>query len=69
MMCSFHTGVSWQTMAELDYHVYHPAKHDYLTLPTPARTQATRLRWWQPVVQGKQQAQWALDDIYIGKKS
>ncbi|XP_022095907.1 reelin-like [Acanthaster planci] len=58
-------GISWSLLAELYYEHYTNPQRDYFTLPAAARTQATRLRWWQPVGDG-QRAQWALDDIYIG---
>ncbi|XP_038061332.1 reelin-like [Patiria miniata] len=58
-------GISWILLAELDYERYTTPQRHYFTLPAAARTQATRLRWWQPVGNGRR-AQWALDDVYIG---
>ena len=57
----------------LDYSDYwlHP-QYDYIPLPLDARTERTRVRWWQmapfhanfDVEDGP--AAWTLDDVYIG---
>ncbi|XP_033646479.1 reelin-like isoform X1 [Asterias rubens] len=62
---SINGGITWALLHELYFKRYSMPQHDYLTLPPEACSQATKLRWWQPVGQG-QQAQWALDNIHVG---
>ncbi|XP_071486224.1 reelin-like [Diadema antillarum] len=59
-------GISWRLLKELDYQQYPTPKHEYIPLPVEARTWATQIRWWQPLDTHRIQAQWALDNIYIG---
>ncbi|XP_077982491.1 reelin-like [Glandiceps talaboti] len=61
-------GINWKLIHELDFEHYLTPRHDYIPLPTQARTRTTKIRWWQPVdmVTYAYQAQWALDDVFIG---
>ena len=53
----------------LDYGSYVHPKRDYIPLPLAARTEATRVCWWQPLSKdGSQKGpQWAIDNVYIGR--
>ncbi|XP_070558262.1 reelin-like isoform X2 [Ptychodera flava] len=65
---SINGGISWNLLHELDFEQYQTPKHDYIPLPVQARYRTTKIRWWQPVDMEtyQYQAQWALDDIFIG---
>ncbi|KAG0709950.1 Reelin [Chionoecetes opilio] len=60
-------GVSWALLAELgpDPAELRRTQHTTLTLPDFAKTNATRLRWWQPSHDGSFSSQWALDQIHV----
>lgn len=61
-------GIYWETLHILDYASYQEIKKDYILLPQGARTDSTKVRWWQPLSEGYTQwgPQWEIDDIYIG---
>ncbi|KAM9481369.1 reelin [Clarias gariepinus] len=66
-------GISWTILHEMDYLKYLSVRRDYILLPEGALTNATRLRWWQPlkvssglVTSNPDRAQWALDNILVG---
>ena len=39
----------------------------HLDLPSEAKTEATRFRWWQPSHNGHGHDQWAIDEVLIGQ--
>lgn len=55
-------------MHVLDYSVYWSAPlRDYIPLPRGARTNSTRVRWWQALdTDAQPHVGWTLDDVYIG---
>ena len=55
-------------MHVLDYSAYYTTpQHDYLHLPRGARTNSTRVRWWQALESdARHHVGWTLDDVYIG---
>ncbi|XP_076339324.1 reelin-like [Tachypleus tridentatus] len=57
-------GVNWWLLEEFSF----GNKEHYvaLELPPHARTNTTRLRWWQPSINGIFLEDWAIDQIYIG---
>ncbi|XP_050414411.2 reelin isoform X2 [Patella vulgata] len=60
-------GVHWNTIEQFDFHIHgHRPKYIALHLPTPARTNSTQIRWWQPSVDGIYDDSWSIDQIYIG---
>nr|XP_026690434.1 reelin [Ciona intestinalis] len=72
---STNAGISWHMLNELDYLSYNTSTYDYITLPLNARTNSTRLLWWQPyiidhktglVMMGTDRAGWAIENVYIG---
>lgn len=70
-ICS--SGVSWTLLHEMDYLKYVSVRRDYIVLPEGALTNATRLRWWQPLTISSglatpslERAQWAIDNILVG---
>ena len=61
----FTIGISWINLHVLDHNNYWvEPRHDYIPLPVAARTNSTRIRWWQPL--GESAKSWTLDDVYIG---
>ena len=62
------SGIKWNTIHILSPRRYHPALHDYITLPIEARTDNTLIRWIQSdtPINTNPRVHWALDDIYIG---
>ena len=61
-------GITWHTMHVLDFSAYWSApQRDYIPLPRGARTNSTRVRWWQALESDVQShVGWTLDDVYIG---
>ncbi|XP_045618804.2 reelin [Procambarus clarkii] len=66
-------GISWALLAELSPDSGAAAAGtrphtQHLTLPIPgtAKSNTTRLRWWQPSQDGTFTSQWAVDQIHIG---
>ncbi len=62
-------GINWNTIHVIDHSEdWQDSHRHYIPLPETARTSATRIRWWQPLVMGKKDAvSWALDNVLIGK--
>ena len=66
-LCYFHPGISWKTLKFLDESSFTSAHRFYIRLPAAAATEATQVRWWQPVSTAtKPAAVWSLDNIFIG---
>ncbi|KAK2176997.1 hypothetical protein NP493_626g01025 [Ridgeia piscesae] len=65
---STNAGITWHTMHVLDFSAYWSApQRDYIPLPRGARTNSTRVRWWQALESDVQShVGWTLDDVYIG---
>ncbi|XP_060065663.1 reelin-like [Ylistrum balloti] len=61
-------SLHWDTLHVLDYASYQDVKKDYVLLPQGARTESTKVRWWQPLTEGYSQngPQWEIDEVYIG---
>ncbi|XP_077972003.1 reelin-like isoform X1 [Styela clava] len=68
-------GITWEMLHELDYTSFSNSTHEYVSLPLNAKTNATRMRWWQPFTinqitglaeMGGERAGWAIDNVYIG---
>ncbi|XP_021361182.1 reelin-like [Mizuhopecten yessoensis] len=61
-------GMHWDTLHVLDYASYQDVKKDYILLPQGARTESTKVRWWQPLSGGYSQSgpQWEIDEVHIG---
>ncbi|KAG7169873.1 Reelin-like, partial [Homarus americanus] len=64
-------GISWTLLAELSPESGPPGskphtQHHTLPLPDTAKSNATRLRWWQPSKDGTFTSQWAIDQIHVG---
>ncbi|GIY36220.1 reelin [Caerostris darwini] len=62
-------GISWNLLKELDPQNYRRPRLEHVTLPFTARTESTRVRWWQPQHSGEGKDQWALDDVYLNADS
>ncbi|KAF8766780.1 Reelin like protein [Argiope bruennichi] len=62
-------GATWNMLEQFGFgessRVSHPS-YIAIELPYHARTNATRLRWWQPSFNGSFLEEWALDQIFIG---
>ena len=39
----------------------------HLDLPSEAKTETTRFRWWQPSHSGHGHDQWAIDEVQVGR--
>ncbi|CAH1782623.1 unnamed protein product [Owenia fusiformis] len=59
-------GISWDSLDDLHYQNDGSSKHYALQLPTPARMNSTRFRFWQPNHRGESKSVWAIDNFYIG---
>ena len=59
-------GISWKTVEQFSFseHTVTP-KYIALHMPPKARTNSTRIRWWQPSVDGTFQQEWAIDQVKI----
>ena len=57
-------GISWTTIEQFDFNKY-SIKPTYIALHLPenARTNSTRIRWWQPSVDGTFLEDWAIDHV------
>ena len=57
-------GIHWTTMERLEYN---DVDVDYVVLhiPIAAKTNATRIQWWQPTMNGSFVGDWALDQVSI----
>lgn len=57
-------GVSWTTIEQFDFSKYsNKPTYIALHLPENARTNSTRIRWWQPSVDGTFLEDWAIDHV------
>ena len=57
-------GIVWQTIEQFSFSEYTVApKYIALHMPAKARTNSTRLRWWQPSTDGTYQQDWAIDQV------
>ncbi|TRY95474.1 hypothetical protein DNTS_000445 [Danionella cerebrum] len=64
---SVDAGLSWSLLKQLLYsNSSNQALLLALELPSPARTSATRLRWWQPSQNGLYYSPWVIDKLVIG---
>ena len=61
-------GISWVTIHNIDHtEDWRESHRHYVPLPDGARTEGTRVRWWQPLSDAKEEPiAWALDNVYIG---
>jgi reelin len=57
-------GISWTTIEQFDFNKY-SSKPTYIALHLPenARTNSTRIRWWQPSADGTFLEDWAIDHV------
>ena len=62
----FIPGITWTTLHVLDHMSYTMPRHDYITLPVDARTNSTRLLWWQLTSHKSPQTAWTIDNVHIG---
>lgn len=60
-------GISWKLLQELHHLEFRRPKFVHLDLPLDAKTETTRLRWWQPSHSGHGYDQWAVDEVVIGR--
>ncbi|KFM74530.1 Reelin, partial [Stegodyphus mimosarum] len=62
-------GSTWNMLEQFSFgensRVSHPS-YIAIELPHHARTNATKLRWWQPSFNGTFLEEWALDQVFIG---
>ncbi|XP_042898138.1 reelin isoform X2 [Parasteatoda tepidariorum] len=62
-------GSTWNMLEQFSFgesaRVSHPS-YIAIELPHHARTNATKLRWWQPSFDGSFSEEWALDQVFIG---
>lgn len=65
---SVNGGITWELLYELDYSVYSNPHTDHILLPEEARTQATRLQWWQAsgIIEQQLWPVFALDNVFAG---
>lgn len=59
-------GVSWSHITELYYNLYQTPTFVNFKIPPGAKKEGVRMRWWQPMHNGKHVGDWAIDDIVIG---
>ncbi|KAJ8046874.1 Reelin [Holothuria leucospilota] len=59
-------GIQWTLLQELHHAQYHTPLFVSLMLPPGARKNGTRVRWWQPVHPGEDEADFAIDNVFIG---
>ena len=61
-------GISWVTIHNIDHtEDWRESHRHYVPLPGGARTESTRVRWWQPLSDAKEgPIAWALDNVNIG---
>ena len=69
IICS--SGITWELLHLLDYSDYWLSpQFDYIPLPLDARTERTRIRWWQMAPTSSsldfEPSAWTLEDVYIG---
>ncbi|XP_054717283.1 reelin-like [Uloborus diversus] len=62
-------GSTWNMLEQFGFgensRVSHPS-YIAIELPQHARTNSTKLRWWQPSLNGTFVEEWALDQVFIG---
>lgn len=64
---STNAGVNWNSIEQFDFNKYsNVPKYYALHVPPEARTNSTRVRWWQPSVNGTFPEEWAIDQVFIG---
>jgi len=64
----FLLGITWQLLHILDYDSYWKTPQwDYISLPPEARTNTTRVRWWQKIGADDPDRPigWVIDDVII----
>ncbi|KAJ8301142.1 hypothetical protein KUTeg_020129 [Tegillarca granosa] len=64
---STNAGVTWTSIEQFDFNK-NSNKPVYIALHLPERahTNSTRLRWWQPSLNGRFDEDWAIDQVFIG---
>lgn len=61
---STNAGVNWNSIEQFDFNKYsNVPKYYALHVPPEARTNSTRVRWWQPSVNGTFPEEWAIDQV------
>lgn len=61
---SANAGVNWNSIEQFDFNKYsNVPKYYALHVHPEARTNSTRVRWWQPSVNGTFQEEWAIDQV------
>lgn len=58
-------GIDWHLLQTHDPRQFGRAMRLSLPLPEGARRHAVRFRWWQPVHDGPNEDQWAIDHIHL----
>ncbi|CAK8675621.1 unnamed protein product [Clavelina lepadiformis] len=67
---SRNNGVTWVLIKEFNFETFQDQPFPLVTLNMPyrAKTSSTTFRWWQPLQKKNQiRAQWAIDDVMIGR--
>ncbi|XP_071817155.1 reelin-like isoform X2 [Apostichopus japonicus] len=66
---SINGGIQWNLLKELAHDQYLIPRFVSIMLPPGARQNGTRLRWWQPIHPGEDEADFAIDNIFVGGTS
>lgn len=61
---STNAGVNWKAIEQFDFNKHsNVPKYIALHVPSEARTNSTRIRWWQPSLNGTFPDEWAIDQV------
>jgi len=56
-------GIHWKLVGRYDVQAFATPTYVVLKIPYEAKTNATRMHWWQPRADDSQRADWAIDQV------
>lgn len=57
-------GIHWTILEQFDFNPHETEpRYVALHLPFKAQSNATRIQWWQPTVDGTHAVDWAIDQV------
>ena len=56
-------GIHWSILDRYDVHAFTESTYVVVNVPYAAKTNSTRVHWWQPVSNNAHRVDWAIDQV------